>query len=127
MNDQWHHICLIWDGTQSSGYTSYYNHGWEVKYQLCSEREGPRTAGGKLQLGGGERTEAVDMTSFYLWDRMLTETEIADDAKQCEGGMGGPVVRWRDFCKRSLRSQFIRKDSQCAVPGEMNASIYILY
>lgn len=54
---------------------------------------------------------------------MLTETEIADEAKQCEGGMGGPVVRWRDFYKRSLRSQFIRKDSQCVVTGEMNASI----
>ncbi|KAJ7356382.1 Neuronal pentraxin-2 [Desmophyllum pertusum] len=76
MDDQWHHICLVWDGTQDSGYTSYYKDGIEVKHQICSE--GPRTAGGKLQLGGGGRTENVDMTGFYLWNRMLTEIEIAE-------------------------------------------------
>ena len=114
MNKQWHHICLVWDGRQGSGFTSFYMYGSEVKYQSCSE--GPRTGGQKLQLGGGERTENVDMTSFYLWNRMLAEMEIADEAKTCNGGMGGPIVLWRHFYKKSLKTRFIREKSQCAVP-----------
>ncbi|XP_078358676.1 neuronal pentraxin receptor-like [Oculina patagonica] len=116
MGNRWHHICLLWDGTRGSGYTSFYKDGLKVKFQSCSV--GPRTGGGNLQLGGGERTETVEMTSFYLWNRMLTENEIAEEAKTCDGGTGGPVVRWRDFYKRSLRSQFIRGQSQCVVPKD---------
>ncbi|XP_078358640.1 uncharacterized protein LOC144643310 isoform X2 [Oculina patagonica] len=114
MDDRWHHICLLWDGTRGSGYTSFYKDGFKVKFQSFSV--GLRTGRGNLQLGGGERTETVEMTSFYLWNRMLTENEIAEEAKTCDGGTGGPVVRWRDFYKRSLRSQFIRGQSQCVVP-----------
>ena len=52
------------------------------------------TGGKTLQLGGGGRTENVEMTSFYIWDRMLSESEIDKEANKCRGGMGGPVVRW---------------------------------
>ena len=115
MDDNWHHICLVWHGAASSGFTRYYRDGTEVKSQTCPT--GPRTNGHKLHLGGGGRTETVELTIFYLWNRMLTEYDIADEAKTCDGGMGGPVARWRDFYvavkrDRSLRS-YVRTTSQC--------------
>ena len=62
MDGQWHHICLKWDGRQNSGYTSYYKDGHQVKHQGCSA--GLITGGRILQLGGGGRTEEVDITNF---------------------------------------------------------------
>ena len=120
MDTQWHHICLVWDGTTGSGFTRYYKDGAEVKYKVCSE--GTRDAGGALTLGGGGRAENVDITGFNLWNRMLAETEIAEEANMCDGGVGGPIVRWRDFYKKSLRS-FIRAVSQCQVSGGKYSSI----
>ena len=48
---------------------------------------------------------------------MLTDREIAEEAKKCDVGMGGPVVRWHDFYDsvkkdRSLRT-FVRTTSRC--------------
>ncbi|RMX41838.1 hypothetical protein pdam_00012500, partial [Pocillopora damicornis] len=92
--------------------------GAEVKFQPCSV--GTRNAGGALQLGGGERTENVEITGFNLWNRILTESEIAEEANKCDGGMGGPIVKWREFYKRSLRRNFIRELSQCVVSGAVD-------
>ena len=115
MNDQWHHICILWEGAADSGYTSYYRDGAEVKFQPCSV--GTRNAGGALQIGGGGRTENVGITGFNLWNRILTESEIVEEANICDGGMGGPTVKWREFYKKSLRRNFIRELSQCVVSG----------
>ena len=71
-------------------------------------------------LRGGGRTENVEMTSFYPWDRMLSESEIDKEANKCDGGTGGPMVRWRDFYvsvrRDSSLASFVRKTSQCHVP-----------
>ena len=115
MDDQWHHICILWDGAADSGYTSYYRDGAEVKFQPCSV--GTRNAGGAFQIGGGGRTENVGITGFNLWNRILTESEIVEEANICDGGMGGPTVKWREFYKKSLRRNFIRELSQCVVSG----------
>ena len=115
---KWHHICLVRFGESGSVYTKYYQNGVELDHQVCPS--GPRTGGKTLQLGGGGRTESVEMTSFYLWDRMLSESEIDKEANKCHGGMGGPVVRWRDFYvsvrRDSSLALFVRKTSQCYVP-----------
>ncbi|KAJ7393507.1 hypothetical protein OS493_006491 [Desmophyllum pertusum] len=106
MDSVWHHICLVWDGSANSGYTSYYKDGNQVKFQECPH--GRRTGGSELQLGGGGRAESVEMTGFYLWNRMLREFEIADEAKECDTGTGGPVVRWRDFFNSVRKDQSLR-------------------
>lgn len=113
MDGQWHHICLKWDGRQNSGYTSYYKDGNQVKYQGCFA--GPRTGGKILQLGGGRRTEEVDITGFYRWNRMISDIEIEEESNKYDGGMGGPVVQWRDFYQKSPRP-FMRATSHCVVP-----------
>ena len=85
MNDQWHHICILWEGAADSGYTSYYRDGAEVKFQPCSV--GTRNAGGALQIGGGGRTENVGIKGFNLWNRILTESEIVEEANTYDRGM----------------------------------------
>ena len=115
MDDQWHHIYILWDGAADSGYTSYCRDGAEVKFQPCSVST--RNAGGALQIGGGGRKENVGITGFNLWNRILTESEIVEEANTCDGGMGGPTVKWGEFYKKSLRRNFIRELSQCVVSG----------
>ena len=89
----WNHICLLWD--REIGLTRYYLNGNQLDYHICNGGRIP--AGNTLQLGGGRRTEHIEMTDFYLWNRELAEYDITYEASKCDGGMRQPIVRWRDF------------------------------
>ena len=55
------------------------------QFQPCSV--GTRNAGGALQIEGGGRTENVGITGFNLWNRILTESEIVEEANTYDRGM----------------------------------------
>ena len=45
------------------------------------------SAQGTLQIEGGGRTENVGITGFNLWNRILTESEIVEEANTYDRGM----------------------------------------
>ena len=114
----WNHVCFVRD--RGIGITRYYLNGIQLDYQVCDG--GALPAGKSLQLGGGNRKGTdVEMTGFYLWNRELAESHIINEAKKCNGGgMGQPLVHWRDFndaCGGDIAFKpVLRTPSQCQVP-----------
>ena len=82
----WHQICATWSGF--NGVVRYYLDGKE----FLSDRNPTR---GELR-GGKSLTVGTDdylLTEFNVWDRVLTEQEIENNAKKCDGGKGN-VIQW---------------------------------
>ena len=117
-DENWHQICVTWSGF--SGVALYYKNG----ERILSTRsyKGDLRGGGQLKiggiLGGGSATRdvVIHVTGVNLWKRVLSDQEIAKNAKKCDGGEGDakPWHLWHDVAQAN--SGFLQETSQCQAP-----------
>ena len=104
-NDTWQHVCLTWENTQ--GVTKLYKDG-QFTGQVTNNATKNYTlkAGGALLLGkeqdsigGGfnrKQTLHGQLASINMWDKMLSESDIAAQYTNCSVSHGS-VFNWSVF------------------------------
>ena len=75
----------------------------------------------KLSLGHSEREsgDEVRLTGYTLWDRVLSDRELLDNARSCQEVQGTPVVSWNDFYQvaQTKIRKYLVIPSECNVQG----------
>ena len=69
--------------------------------------------GGLLDTGTGKRSVTLHVTGVNLWDRVLSDQEIADNSKKCndEEGTAKEWHKWYDAAK--AKSGYHSSPSAC--------------
>ena len=100
----WHHLCFTWENTYGelklykNGKFEGQHRGLEVGYTV---RSGGHLVLGQDQdtFGGGfqlENTLNAQLAEVNMWDRVLSESEIATQYTNCRIP-SGPVVAWSEL------------------------------
>lgn len=100
----WHHLCFTWENTYGelklykNGKFEGQHRGLEVGYTV---RSGGHLVLGQDQdtFGGGfqlENTLNAQLAEVNMWDRVLSESEIASQYTNCRIP-SGPVVAWSEL------------------------------
>ncbi|KAJ7356389.1 hypothetical protein OS493_025500 [Desmophyllum pertusum] len=116
---KWHQICVTWSGF--NGVVHYYLDGKNV-FSGTSPTRGEIQGGKSITVGSDQHF----ITEFNLWDRVLDEQEIANNAKKCDGGKGN-VIQWH----QAYANRKYTTPSVCEVesedteqnPGSQNDSV----
>ncbi|XP_031548993.1 uncharacterized protein LOC116286577 isoform X2 [Actinia tenebrosa] len=113
--NKWHHICVYRDSIY--GETHIYRDGFNPfpgpNDALIEPNRVPQ-ANGELQLGGfGRQTFPGAITNLNIWDRKLTDNEIAKMALSCDAGNSGNVKNWGDISTELNLDHYIVKKSSC--------------
>ena len=131
-NNEWHFVCLTRES--SSGETKFF---WFGKKSVSANKfcypGQTMKKGGKAGIAGYARRNLIDLVSFpvtenlpltvtqvNVWDRLLSQDEIAVMSKRekCDGGAGN-VVDWQDFKSGLDFSKFTEIDqSQCTTSSQ---------
>lgn len=107
---KWHQICATWSGF--NGVVRYYFDGKEILSERNPTR-GELSGGGRLSVG----TADYLLTEFNVWDRVLSDQDIANNAKKCDGGKGN-VIQWHqgfEYLKNNQKTY--NSPSVCEAPG----------
>ena len=106
MDGDWHHVCLTWENNRGD-LKGYIDGVMKSEGRKNPGRVIPGT--GAVVLGqdqdevkGGfqlEQSYQGNLTNVNLWDRVLTEEEVADLSRSCSVGEGN-VIKWSDFIAR---------------------------
>lgn len=105
----WHQICAAWSGF--NGVARCYLDATE----LLSERNptrGELSGGASLRVGDDQYM----FTEFNMWDRFLSEQDIANNAKKCDAGKGN-VIQWHQgFEYLTTNNKAYNSPSVCEAP-----------
>lgn len=112
---KWHHFCVVRDS--NSGETKVFADGVNPNShrRFMLPRRVP-LAGGKMYFGGFGNYENFRgvISDFNIWDRILTDDEIAKMAQSCDGGNRGNVKDWSDMKKELTLSKYtLTTPSKC--------------
>lgn len=116
-DDKWHHFCVVRDSNSGEtitfvdGVNTYENHNTE----FMLPRRVP-LAGGKMFFGGSGfyQNSGLAISDFNIWDRILTDDEIAKMAQSCDGGNRGNVKDWSDMKNELTLSKYkLTTPSKC--------------
>lgn len=112
LDKKWHHICVTWNG--ESGVVMQYLDG--VKKQAGTGLVWEYEGGGTLKMGDST-SFPYDLSSFNLWDQVLSPENIKDMSKSCLRGIGN-VKSWMDFkdAARAKRTLQVVSPSVCTSP-----------
>lgn len=78
-----------------------------------NRQRGELQGGGTLTVGNNQQL----LTEFNVWDRVLSEKEIAQNFKKCDAGKGN-IVQWHqgfEHLKERKKKYYI--PSVCEAPG----------
>ena len=102
---QWHHFCITWENV--GGKLQLYVDG--IMKMQNIEHIGHTIQNGAMVLGqvqhsykGGfqeQQSFKGNITSFNMWDKVLSPAEISDLVKTCHSGEGN-VIKWSDLKHR---------------------------
>jgi len=114
LDKKWHHICVTWNG--ESGVVMQYLDG--VKKQAGTGLVWEYEGGGTLKMGDST-SFPYDLSSFNLWDQVLSPENIKDMSKSCLRGIGN-VKSWMDFkdAARAKRTLQVVSPSVCTSPSQ---------
>ena len=114
VDDKWHHSCVARNAI--SGQTTLYKDGIKKTPESFMIPGLPLPAG-EIQLGGFESSNFPGtITNFNIWNRMLTEEEIAKIAKSCDAGIPGTIKDWSDIISElNLGYYNVQKHSSCKI------------
>ena len=116
----WHHVCMAWDGNART--IKYFKDGNSIPSdddcQALDKLKGnPRY----LTVGYSRRKlgDEVRLTGFNLWDRVLTNKEVLDNARSCQEVLGNPVAQWNDFynAAQTNAKEHVVEPSECNIDG----------
>ncbi|KAL9983627.1 hypothetical protein ACROYT_G005826 [Oculina patagonica] len=108
---QWHQICTTWSGF--NGVVRVYLDGKGI----LSDRNPTR---GEIRGGGriGFGTSSFLFSEFNVWDRVLSEQDIANNVKKCDGGKGN-AFQWHQAFEYVKNNQLTyNSPSVCEAPSE---------
>ena len=115
----WHHLALTWENV--AGKWIYYINGSKID-------EGTRNAGhtitkgaliiGQEQdsyMGGFDSDQSLqgNLTSFNMWNKVLSPVEIASIAAKRCSSIQGNAVRWRDLKDKRFGKVKVTCNSIC--------------
>ncbi|KAL9984080.1 hypothetical protein ACROYT_G006336 [Oculina patagonica] len=107
---QWHQICTTWSGF--NGVVRVYLDGKEILSGRNPNR-GELRGGGDISVG----TKSYLFSEFNVWDRVLSEQDIANNAKKCDGGKGN-VIQWHQAFEYVKKNKLkYNSPSLCQAPG----------
>jgi len=113
---RWHQICATWSGF--NGVVRYYLDATEILSERNPTR-GELRGGEILSMGGGDYL----LTEFNLWNRILSEQDIANNAMKCDGGKGN-VIQWHQgfqYLTTKKKTKY-NSPSVCEAPAQVAAA-----
>ena len=115
MDYRWHQICMTWSGF--NGVVRYYLDGTEI-FSVRDPARGELRGGQTLFVGSRQYL----FTEFNMWNRVLSEQDIADNAKKCDGGKGN-VIQWHQgFEYLTTNEKTYNSPSVCEAPAQVAAA-----
>ena len=114
VNPTWHFIATTWSKLTDVliVYVSGKTRSWGKKRFLTSGLSG----GGSLSLTFSNGPLDILLTSFNMWNHVLSADVIAEQAKSCNGAVGN-VKEWYDIWSVfQSKNNYYTKPSTCAAP-----------
>ena len=112
MDYQWHQICATWSGF--NGVARCYLDATEPS-SVETPARGELVGGGALSVGDPQ-FHRLTFTEFHVWDRVLSDQDIANNAKKCDAGIGN-VIQWHQgFEYLTTNNKTYTSPSVCRAP-----------
>lgn len=112
---RWHQMCATWSGF--NGVVRYYLDAKKILSETNPTR-GELQGGEKLSIGTGQYL----FTEFNVWDRVLSEQDIANNVNKCDGGKGN-VIQWHQaFEYLKTNEKAYNSPSVCEAPAQIAAA-----
>lgn len=116
-NKLWHQICILWS-SKTTVWSIYFD-GEREAYGIYNDFIGRRI--GKFKYGEALSSNKMRMTQVNLWDRVLTNQEIATFAKTCNQGIGD-LISWADLYDDTKSSRYSKPSTCKAVPEALSTT-----
>ena len=112
---QWHQICATWSGF--NGVVRCYLDAAEILSERNPTR-GELRGGQVLYIGNDQYL----FTEFNVWNRVLSEQDIANNVKKCNAGKGN-VIQWHQgFEYLKTNNKTYNVPSACEAPAQVSAA-----
>lgn len=113
-NPTWHFISTTWSGLNDVLKT-YVDGEQQRDYSVLGNPVLSISGGGRLGLRS-KASIPIRFTSFNMWNRVLSDEEIKDQAKSCNGAIGN-VKEWYDvWSVVQSQSSYYTKPTTCSAP-----------
>ena len=110
-------MCILWSSKTAAW--SIYLDGKRDAYGTYNDFIGRRI--GRFKMGEAASRNKMRMTQVNLWNRVLTNQEIATFAKTCNQGIGD-LVSWADLYDEAKSSRYSKPSTCKAIPEALSTT-----